>query len=353
MAFRRRLRKDGSVADIRERRTQKTPRQGVPPDRGVNRGSPHLLGRLKFLGKRTVSAFFEDKVPRLGAALAYYTTVAVAPLLVVAIAVAGWFFDEGTARQRVLGEIQHLAGSNVTQALNSVQSPSQQSGNVWATVIGGATLLFGAFGVFGHLQDALNSIWRVEDKSGETWAGKLKRRLFSLATVVGTGFLLIVSLVVSAALSWAGQRTGNLLGVPEGFLQWVNFALSFIVLSGVFAAIFKILPDAQIRWRHVWLGGVVTALLFNLGKAGLGFYFAKAKVGAGYGIASSAIALLIWSYYAAQIVFLGAEFTRVHSLTLAGRDPHALDQEKPRTHSSQYGTKTAADSPRVPDKTAK
>lgn len=350
MGFRRRIKKDGSIDDIGESgsRHRATPRRTA---RQRLQASP--LGRLKFLALSTLKSFFRDSVPRLGAALAYYTTIAVAPLLVIAIAVAGIFFDEGTARERVLGEIENLAGSKVTEAISQVEDPRRNTGNLWATVIGSVTLAFGAFGVFMQLQNALNSIWRVEDRAGESWLGMVKRRLFSMATVMAVGFLLIVSLVVSAALSWMGQYTGTLLGVPEALLQWVNYAISFAALTLAFAVIFKILPDAEIRWRNVWLGGAVTALLFTVGKAALAFYFAKAKVGAAYGVASSAIALLIWTYYAAQILFLGAEFTRIHTLTRGGRDREALATEKPRTHSAQYDSRAAQASPRVADKTAR
>jgi len=309
------------------------------PSRLQQRGTVKrsLLRRLGFLVGRTMKAYFDDNISRLGAALAYYTTFAVAPLLVLAIALAGFFFHDGTARQRVLGEIEQLAGSDVSEAIGSVGHSADRPVNTWATVAGVVTLGVGALGVFMHLQNALNSIWRVESRPGEHWLGMLKRRLFSFGTVVVTGFLLLVALIVSAALSWAGANVGQLMGIPEGLLQSVNFVLSFAMVAFLFAAIFKILPDVTIRWRDVWLGAIVTALLFNIGKEGMSLYFTKAKVASSYGVAGSVIALLIWSYYAGQIVFVGAEFTRVRALTDGGRHPEALDDEKPRTDSSQRG----------------
>jgi membrane protein len=294
---------------------------------------PRRIGRIL---ARTGKAFFDDNVTRLGAALAFYTTIAVAPLLVLAIAVAGFFFEETEAREKVIGEIASLAGSHAGKAIESVQAvqpPGETPAGTTTTAIGIATLLFGAFGVFHHLQDALNSIWRVKPPATKGWWNFIRPRLFSFATVIGTGFLLLVSLVASAALSWLSGQALARFQLPTLALQTVNNLISFGMLTFLFAMIFKLLPDTTVRWRNVWLGAVVTALLFTVGKSLLGLYLGRANVASGYGAARSLIVLLLWCYYAAQIVFLGAEFTRVTALSKGGRDFSALDhpEEKQRS----------------------
>jgi membrane protein len=297
---------------------------------------PSLARRtLRILG-RTGKAFFDDNITRLGAALAFYTTVAVAPLMVLAIAVAGFFFEETDAREKVIGEIASLAGTHAGKAIESVeavQSPASAQAGKTTTVVGILTLLFGAFGVFHHLQEALNSIWRVKPPASKGWWSFVRPRLFSFATVIGTGFLLLVSLVASAMLSWLSAQTFSRLGLPTFVLQTANNVLSFCMLTFLFAMIFKLLPDTPIRWRNVWLGAVVTALLFTIGKSVLGLYLGRASVTSGYGAARSLIVLLLWCYYAAQIVFLGAEFTRVTALSRGGRDftPLAEPKQQERT----------------------
>jgi membrane protein len=279
----------------------------------------------------TLKAFVRDNVSRLGAALAFYTTIAVAPLLVLAIAVAGFFFEDHEARQRVIGEIETLVGHQAGAAVASVESPAWSREGVWATTLGGVTLLFGAFGVFYHLQDALNSIWRVETPARLGWRAVLKQRLFSMATVMATGFLLLVSLIASAVLSWISAQTITRFGLPTLALQIANNALSFLAITFLFAVVFKLLPDKHVRWRHVWLGALVTALLFTAGKSALGLYLGRASVTSGYGASASLVVLLLWCYYASQIVFLGAEFTRVTSLSDGGRNFSALQREEKRS----------------------
>lgn len=292
-----------------------------------------FLSRLSLIIIRTVKCFFEDKVTRLGAALAFYTTIAVAPLMVLAIAAAGMLFGETDARERVLAEIQHLAGSPASAAVESVQKPTSTNSGMLATVVSTITLIFGALGVFNHLQDALNSIWRVKTPPGKGWWWFLKRRLFSLATVLVSGFLLLVSLVASACLSWFGNQMMGRFELPVLTLQIVNLVLSLAIITVLFALIFRLLPDRAIPWRHVWLGAGVTAFLFTAGKTFLGFYLGRASLTSAYGAAGSVVILLLWSYYAAQIVFLGVEFTRVATLSRGGRDFSALDEpdEQART----------------------
>ncbi|HUR60295.1 MAG TPA: YhjD/YihY/BrkB family envelope integrity protein, partial [Opitutaceae bacterium] len=203
---------------------------------------------------RTGRAFLDDNITRLGAALAFYTTVAVAPLLVLAIAVAGFFFDQESARAKVLGEIESLAGSDAGAAIATVQTPADTTTGRTTTIVGAFTLLFGAFGVFHHLQEALNSIWRVQPPTSKGWRAFLRQRVFSFATVIATGFLLLVSLVASAMLSWASGQALARFELGTLALQIVNNVLSFTMITLLFALIFKLLPDTPIRWRNVWFG---------------------------------------------------------------------------------------------------
>ena len=313
--------------------------------RGITRSKPAAPAKSEPTRARRVGrilawtgrAFFADNVSRLGAALAFYTTVAVAPLLVLAVAVAGFFFEETEAREKVIGEISSLAGHQAGKAIESVQaveSPDDAVAGRTTTAVGIATLIFGAFGVFHHLQEALNSIWRVKPPATKGWWSFIRPRLFSFATVVGTGFLLLVSLVASAMLSWLSAQAFARLQLPTGLLQTFNNVLSFAMLTFLFAMIFKLLPDTPIRWRNVWLGAVVTALLFTIGKSLLGLYLGRASVTSGYGAARSLIVLLLWCYYAAQIVFLGAEFTRVTALSKGGRDFSALKEPEQQERSA-------------------
>lgn len=288
-----------------------------------------IFRRLWILVRETGAAYFNDKVPRLGAALAYYTTFAVTPLLVLAIALAGLLFEEETARRRIIGEIQRLAGSDAGQAIQSIGDSAGNSANRIATVVGLVTLLFGGLGVFLHLQDALNSIWRAPEQPPEPWHATMKRRVFSFATVLGTGFLLLVSLIMSAILNWLAENAAHRMNWPPLLMEGLNIVVSFLVIAFLFAVIFKFLPDVPVRWPAAIRGAVITALLFDIGKTGLGMYFAKTKVTSSYGVAGSLILLLLWSYYAGQIVFIGAEFTRIYELTRGGRDPAGVRKHTP------------------------
>jgi len=280
-------------------------------------------GRILF---RTVQAFASDNIIRLGAALAFYTTVAIAPLLMLTIAMAGAVFGESDARRHIIGEIERLAGSQASAAVAAVHNPVAGSGLV-ATLIGAGTLIFGTLGVFNQLQDALNAIWRVPPKPLQGWWHFLKGRMFSLVTVIGTGFLLLVSLVASAMLSWLGAQTAARFDLPVFGLQLVNNGISFGVITALFALIFRLLPETRVRMRHVWVGAGVTALLFTAGKSLLGIYLGRAALTSAYGAAGSLLVLLLWCYYAAQIVFFGAEFTRVTALSNGGRDFRPLDRQ--------------------------
>lgn len=266
------------------------------------------------LFKTTIKEWSEDKASRLAAALAYYTVVALAPLLIILIAIAGLVFGREAAQGQIVDQIGTLVGDQSTSAIQDIiVNANQPKSSFIASVIGIATLLFGASGVFGALQDGLNTIWEVQPKPGRGIIGIIKDRFVSLTMVFGVGFLLLVSLVVSAGLAAMGEYVGGLLPLPEIVLQSLNFIISLVVITLLFAMIFKFLPDAEITWGDVWIGAAITALLFTIGKLLIGIYLGRSNVGSAYGAAGAMIVILIWVYYSAQILFLGAEFTQVYA----------------------------------------
>lgn len=274
-----------------------------------------MLPRLKTLFsllKETFDEWNEDKAPRLAAALAYYTAFSIAPLLIVAIAIAGLFFGEEAVRGQVS---QQISGAVGTQAAGAIEEMlvnfNQPQAGTLAAVIGVITLLLGAAGLFGQLQDALNTIWEVAPKPGGGILLMLRQRFISFTMVLGIGFLLLVSLVISAGVTLAGNLVARFLPEQELVLQLVNLLLSFGIITLLFALIYKILPDVEIAWRDVWLGAAVTSLLFNVGKFLIGLYLGSSTVGSAYGAAGSFVVLLIWVNYSAQILLFGAEFTQV------------------------------------------
>jgi membrane protein len=272
---------------------------------------------VKFLGslfKETFMAWLDDKAPRMAAALAFYTLFSIAPLLIIIVAIAGLVFGQEEVRMQIAQQIRGLVGDNGTLAVMDImQSMSKPAPNIIAALIGLVTLLFGASGVFSELQDALNTIWRAELRPDRGVLDLVKDRFFSFLMILGLGFLLLVSLVVSTAAAALGDLlTGKLVG-SQFLFQVLDFVISFGVITVLFAMIYKILPDVRIRWGDVWIGAAVTALLFTLGKILIGFYLAKSTVASAYGAAGSLVIILIWVYYSAQILFFGAELTHVYA----------------------------------------
>jgi membrane protein len=261
----------------------------------------------------TFAAWNEDKIPRLGAALAYYTAFSLAPLLVIVIGVSALVFGEQAAQGRIVEQIGGLVGGKGAEAIQAMlqNAGARKSSGITATIIGLATLLFGASGVFGELQDGLNTIWGVKPRPGRGIFEMVRSRFFSFAMVLGIAFLLLVSLVVTAALSAMGKLGSTV--VSEPVLQGLNLALSLGVITALFAMIFKILPDVKIAWRDVWTGAFATAVMFTLGKSAIGLYLGKSGVASAFGAAGSFVILLVWVYYSAQILYFGAEFTRIHA----------------------------------------
>jgi membrane protein len=262
----------------------------------------------------------------MAAALAYYTVFALAPILIISIAVAGLVLGQEAAEGRIVGQISGLIGSTSAAAVEAMIAAARKpSSGILATIIGLATLLFGATGVFGELQDSLDTMWGVKPKPGRGFFRMLKTRFISFTMVLGIGFLLLVSLVVSAAISALGAWLGGLLPLPELLMQAINLTVSVAVVTLLFAMIFRVLPDVDIAWRDVWAGALFTAVLFALGKLGIGLYLGKSSVGSSYGAAGALVVILVWVYYSAQILFFGAELTRAWAYQHGSRIAPAED----------------------------
>lgn len=270
--------------------------------------------------KQTASDWVEDKAPQLGAALAFYSLLSIAPLLLIAISIAGLVFGEEAARGGIEHQIEDLVGEQGAQAVEDMLAHAKKPGaGILATVTGIATLLFGASGVFGQLQDSLNTIWEVRPKPGGGVWGFLRTRFLSFAMVLGVGFLLLVSLVLSAGLAAIGNYLGDLLPAWGTLVGVLNFVISFLVITLLFALIFKLLPDVKIAWKDVWFGAALTAALFTIGKFLIGLYLGYASVESSYGAAGSLVVFVLWVYYSAQILFFGAEFTQVYARMFGSR----------------------------------
>ena len=255
----------------------------------------------------------DDKIPQLAAALSYYTLLSLSPLLVFAVAVAGLVFGEEAARGQIAAQLQQVFGPEAGDAIQTIMVHAKQPGSgALGTVIGVAVLLFGASGVFGELQESLNTIWEVAPRPGRGILGIVKDRFLSFTMVLGVAFLLLVSLVVSAALSALGNWVSDFVGV-QWVWQGVNFVVSLAMITVLFALVFKVIPDVTIRWRDVWMGAAVTAALFTVGKFLFGLYVGKAGVASAYGAAGSLVVMVVWVFYSAHILFVGAEFTQVYA----------------------------------------
>jgi membrane protein len=266
------------------------------------------------LFKEACSAWLEDNAPSMGAALAFYTIFSLAPVLIIAISVAGLAFGQKAAEGEFSRQLQGLLGETGARAIQAIiQSANRPAIGIIAGTIGIGTLLVGASGAFVELQDALNKIWKVKRTAESVWLQVIRERFLSFGLVLGLGFLLLVSLVVSAALGAVGTFIAPLLPWPVFMLELVNFLLSLGVIALLLAMIFKYLPDAEVAWSDVWMGAAVASLLLTTGKALIGLYLARSTVASAYGAASSLVIILTWVYYSAQIVIFGAELTHLYS----------------------------------------
>ena len=280
---------------------------------------------LVYLGKTTIKEWLDDKALRLGAALSYYTIFSLAPILVIVIAIAGLAFGNDVARTQITAQLSGLLGKESSVAIGEMlQNANRPKEGLIATILGFLALLFGATGVVTQLKDALNTIWDVEEKKGAGIMGFVKDRILSLAMILGIGFLLLVSLVVSAGLTAISERFGTAF-----LFQALNFIVSIGVITVLFAMIFKYLPDANVQWRNVWIGALVTAVLFTIGKTLTAIYIAQSSVASTYGAAGSLVIILLWVYYNSQILFLGAEFTQVYSSVRGDQKPAWIEEEEP------------------------
>jgi membrane protein len=286
---------------------------------------------------RAAQDWWNDNCLRLAASLAYYTALSLAPLVLLIVGVVGLVLDRQQVGSQISAQLEGLIGPAGRDLVTSIFAATSPQGGTVATLIGLATLLIGATAVFGELQATLNLIWEVRPApTTGVWAGiwaVLRDRIFSLTLVLALAFLLLVSLVVSAALAGAAA----LFQGPEQALvsRLLELAVSLLVLTFVFALLYMYVPDTEIGWRNVWLGGCITAVLFTIGKTAIGFYLGQASVGSAYGAAGSLVVLLVWVYYSALIMFFGAEFTHVWA-TRHGEvtpQPHAISGTAPQTKS--------------------
>ena len=283
--------------------------------------------------KESLSAWFDHRAGSKSAALVFYTLFSMTPILLLAIALAGYVFGADAAQGAIVGQVQGLVGPNGAQAIQALLAAARDpASGLLATLIASVLLLIGATSVFAELKSSLDEVWEIDRSSQSSFGELLRTRVLSFGLVLVLAFLLLVSLVVSAALAmlepllkqFAGGMLSNSV-LLLATLSMLSSVVSFAVIACMFAVIYKTLPQAQLSWRDVWIGAVFTAALFNLGKYAIGLYLGNSGVASGFGAAGSLIAVLLWVYYSAQIFFLGAEFTRQYALCFG-----SLQQERQR-----------------------
>jgi membrane protein len=279
------------------------------------------------LCRQAAAAWVDDYAPSMGAALSYYTVFSIAPLLLIAISVAGLVFGREAAQGAVVDQLQGLIGQNGAQAIQDLlKNVSRPSSGIVATVTGVVVLVIGATSVFAELQDDLNRIWQVPAKQKvSSWWAFLRTRILSIGMIFAMGFMLLVSLAASAAFDAFASWSTSALAGWEGFAHGVNFVVSFVLTTALFAMIYRFMPQATIEWRDVGIGAVVTAFLFSVGKFLIGLYIGKSALASGFGAAGSLAVLLAWVYYSAQIFLFGAEFTWACAHAFGSRQDKAPD----------------------------
>lgn len=281
---------------------------------------PSLYRRVQAMTGEVIDNWSSDDAPRLAASLAYYTILSSAPLLVISIALADRVFGQKAAEGQLAWEIQTLVGGDAAQAIQGVlRDAHRPSSGLIATILSVATLIVGASSVVVELHSALNLIWKVPDADAGSWFANIlafiKQRLYSSFVVVAAGCLLLISLVASVFITTIGQFFLPLLPTPEWVLHFATFGASFVVVTLLFAAIYKLIPDVRLRWSDVLIGASVTSLLFTIGKQLLAIYLGRVGFQSTYGAAWTVVLFLVWVYYSAQLFFLGAEFTKVYTRT--------------------------------------
>lgn len=289
----------------------------------------HWVKRLKIVLVESLTSWVDHRASSKGAALAFYTLFSMTPILVVAIVVAGYVFGAEAAQGEIVNQMQGLVGPNGAQAIQALLAAAQDpASGLVAILVASALLLLGATSVFAELKGSLDELWGVANTEQSAFSVLLRTRLLSFGMVLVLAFLLLVSLVVSAALAMFERHAGGVLGSSAMFLATISSIISFGVIACMFAVIYKTLPDAPLTWRDVWIGAAFTAGLFSLGKYAIGLYLGNSGVASSFGAAGSLIALLLWVYYSAQIFFLGAEFTRHYALWFGSLQHERLKSEK-------------------------
>jgi membrane protein len=287
----------------------------------IVKGSP--ITRLEVLVdllKQAGAGWYADNAPRLGAALAFYSLFSLAPVLIVAVSVAGFIFGEKVAQGEIIRQFHELMGAQGAAAIETImQSASRPALGVFATFVGLLAIFIGASGAFNELQDALNTIWRVDSGTKSFWRVTGKHRFFSLGLVVATGFLLLTSLVVTAVLSAAAGFVSNWVRISTILLESIHSVFSFAVVTMLFALIFKFVPDTKVLWSDVRMAATVTSFLFTVGKIAIGFYLGHSAFTSAYGAAASLVVFLVWVFYSAQILLFGAELTHAYALRYGSR----------------------------------
>ena len=280
-----------------------------------------MIKKIWHLIKTTIIAWSDDYAPSMGAALAFYTLFSIAPLLLIVLSITGFVFGAEAARGEIAGQLQNLMGEQSALTVQALlQNINKPSDGIVATIIGILLLLIGATSVFGELQSALDRIWRAPERPiASGIIAFLRSRLLSFGIIFGIGFILMVSLIFNAALSAVSQWSS--LQFKQWFiiLNGVNIVFGFVMTTAMFALIYKYIPSVKIRWGEVWIGALITAILFTAGKFLIGLYMTTSAVASGFGAAGSVVALLVWVYYSAQIFLLGAEFTWAYSTIYGSR----------------------------------
>ncbi|HYF03046.1 MAG TPA: YihY/virulence factor BrkB family protein [Patescibacteria group bacterium] len=297
-------------------------------------------GQIWELIKKSGSEWVDDKCMKLSAALSYYTVFSLAPLLLIVISIAAAIFGYEAARGQITDQLQGLMGAEsaefVETLLKNAYKPEE---GLMAAILGGFILLLGATGVFAELQESLNMIWNVQPKPENGFMGIIKDRILSFGMIVVIGFLLLVSLVISALLTGFQHVVEQWVALPAWLMVGIGYLISFAVVTVMFAMIFKVLPDVKLKWHDVWIGAVITAILFAIGKVLIGLYIGNSAVGSTYGAAGSLAVLFVWIYYSGLILFFGAEFTQVYAENYGSgivpkenaefiQTPHAIKKEK-------------------------
>jgi len=307
---------------------------------------------LPSLLKATFDSWNAHKAPQLASSLAYYAVFSLAPLVIIVIAIAGLVFGHQAAQDQIMGQLKGLLGDSGASIIQDMvkNASAQPASGILGTILGVIALLFGAAGAFGQIQAALNQLWDIPPQKGESGIKgilqTIKDRFLSLSMVLGTGFLLLVSLVISAALAGFANYAGQLFPFLSGILPIIEFLVSFIIITLLFAAIFKYLPDIPIAWHDVWLGAAMTSFLFAIGKFLIGLYLGHSSVASTYGAAGSLVIILLWIYYSAQILFFGAAFTKVYADKYGS---HPVYQPSPAQKPSQSASKPDGRGKAVPD----